>query len=396
MKAVSVREEQCGGQSAAVCGAAHPAAQGAAHSAVHSAQRSRWTAEFREGMRDGVPIAAGYFAVSFSLGIAAHNIGMSPLQGFFLSLLNNASAGEYAGISAIATGTSFAALAVLILITNARYLLMSCSLSQKLSPEVGLGQRLLIAWGITDELFGIGVARPGYTAPSYLYGAYLTALSCWAGGTACGVIAGNAFPALVVAALSASIFGMFLAIILPQARKDKVVLAVVLSGFALSSLFSFLPLFAHLTESVRVIILTLLISVCAAIFRPVADEESEGDDTEKSVAAGENRPTEQTREEKQRTTAVAAEARKEKSREKAAAGRQPAGRSTKRRPARPRRVTVPAGAAAAEVRTSPAGTADSRAAKSAEDRDRRAAKPAGDRDTQAADTMDAAGEERVA
>ena len=221
-----------------------------------SLRRDGWRREFSEGVRDAVPIALGYFAVSFSLGIAAHLIGMTPVQGFFLSFLNNASAGEYAGISAIAEGTSLAALAVLILITNARYLLMSCALSQKLSPDVGILQRLVLAWGVTDELFGLGVSRKGYVQPSYLYGADVTALSCWAAGTVGGVIAGNVFPPAVVSALSASIFGMFLAVI---------------------RLFAAAPALNQISGNMRVILLTLVISAAAAVIRPVQEETAEAE-----------------------------------------------------------------------------------------------------------------------
>ena len=240
-------------------------------------RQAGWRREFSEGVRDAVPIALGYFAVSFSLGIAAHMIGMTSVQGFFLSFLNNASAGEYAGISAIAEGTSLAALAVLILITNARYLLMSCALSQKLSPDVGILQRLVLAWGVTDELFGLGVSRNGYVQPSYLYGADVTALSCWAAGTVGGVIAGNVFPPDVVSALSASIFGMFLAVILPRGRKDRATLMVILSGFGLSGLFAAAPALNQISGNMRVILLTLVISAAAAVIRPVQEETAEAE-----------------------------------------------------------------------------------------------------------------------
>ena len=57
-------------------------------------------------MRDGSPIALGYFAVAFTLGIAARNAGLSALQALVASALNNASAGEYAGFALIAAGSA--------------------------------------------------------------------------------------------------------------------------------------------------------------------------------------------------------------------------------------------------------------------------------------------------
>ena len=176
---------------------------------------------FRFGMRDGIPIGLGYLAVAFSLGITARNAGLNAFQGFLISLLNNASAGEYAGITVIAANAAYAEIAIVTLITNARYLLMSCAMSQRLEPGLSLGHRLLMGFDITDELFGIAIARPGYLEPFYTYGAMLTAIPCWATGTACGIIAGNIMPARVVSALSVSLFGMFLAIIIPPAKKIR-------------------------------------------------------------------------------------------------------------------------------------------------------------------------------
>lgn len=229
---------------------------------------------FLHGMRDAIPIGLGYFAVGFSVGIAAKNIGMTAWQGFFMSMLNNASAGEYAGIAAMRSASTYIALALLILITNARYLLMSTALSQKLPPDLPLYHRLLIGFDVTDELFGIAISRPGYIHPFYMYGAYVVAIPGWSAGTGIGVAAGNLLPAQVVTALSAAIFGMFIAVIIPPGRKDKKILLIVLISFAASSLFSVLPYVSQISESIRIIILTLIISISAAVISPVPEEET--------------------------------------------------------------------------------------------------------------------------
>ena len=122
---------------------------------------------FCEGMRDGVPIALGYFAVSFSLGIAARSAGLTPIQGFIASLFNNASAGEYAAFSLIAAGATYVEVAIITLIANARYLLMSCALAQRFAPGTPFFHRLIIGYDVTDELFGITIARPGCLNPFY-------------------------------------------------------------------------------------------------------------------------------------------------------------------------------------------------------------------------------------
>jgi predicted branched-subunit amino acid permease len=230
---------------------------------------------FFNGLKDGIPIGLGYFAVSFSIGITAKSIGMNAFQGFLLSLLNNASAGEVAGVSAISDGVTYFTAAIIILVTNARYILMSCAMSQKFSPDTPLIHRFLIGFDLTDELFGIAVAYPGYIKPSYMYGAFTVALPMWALGTMCGIIVGNILPEVVTTALSVAIYGMFLAVVIPPCRKNKAVTAVVLSSFVISGLSKVVPVISDMSESVRVIVLTLVISVAAALLFPVKDEEGE-------------------------------------------------------------------------------------------------------------------------
>ena len=235
---------------------------------MDAAQRAVRRRDFLAGVRDGVPIGLGYLAVAFSLGIAARSAGLNAFQGLLISLLNNASAGEYAAFTVIAADSGFVEMALITLITNARYLLMSCSLSQKFSPDTPL-------YDVTDELFGIAIARPGYLDPFYSYGAFVPAIPGWAIGTALGVTAGSILPARVVSALSVALFGMFLAIIIPPSKKNPVVLGCVCVSFAASWLCSVLPLTSALSEGTRTILLTILIASAAAALFPVKDEPEE-------------------------------------------------------------------------------------------------------------------------
>lgn len=226
-----------------------------------------------EGFKDGIPIGLGYFAVAFSLGIAAKNAGLTPFQAFITSALCHASAGEYAGFTVIAAAASFLEMATITLIANARYLLMSCAMSQRIDPKMPFFHRLIMSFFITDELFGIAIARPGYLNPWYSYGAILFASPCWAVGTALGAIAGNLLPLRLVSAFSVALYGMFLAIFIPPARKDKVILGIVVLCFVGSGLAAYLPITATLSEGTRTIILTLIISAGAAYFFPRKQED---------------------------------------------------------------------------------------------------------------------------
>lgn len=146
---------------------------------------------FLEGVHDGMPIALGYFVVSFTLGIAARNAGLDPLQGFLASFFNNASAGEYAGFTIIAADAPYLEIILITLVANARYMLMSCALSQKFQPGTSIWHRIFVGFDVTDEIFGITIARKGPLNPYYNYGAMALALPGWAVGTALGVVAGN-------------------------------------------------------------------------------------------------------------------------------------------------------------------------------------------------------------
>ncbi len=229
---------------------------------------------FLEGLRDGLPIGLGYFAVSFSLGIVARNASLTPVQGFIASLLCVASAGEYALFTSIQAAASFLEIALITLVVNARYLLMSTALTQRFDPKTPLIHRFLIGFGVTDELFGITIARPGYINPIYNYGAFLVAIPLWCIGTSLGIIAGNFLPARIVSALSVALYGMFIAIIVPPAKKNIVILISVLISFAASFAFSKLPLVSQLSGGTRTIILTILISSIVAIIKPINDSES--------------------------------------------------------------------------------------------------------------------------
>lgn len=230
---------------------------------------------FRQGMRDGIPIGMGYFAVSFSLGIAVMNTGLTPLQGLIMSFLCNASAGEYAGLTVIGAASTYLEMAFITFIVNARYMLMSCAMSQRMAPGTSMKHRLLMSFGITDELFGIAISRSGYLNPNYSYGAFIIASPCWAIGTALGCIAGNAMPERLVSALSVALFGMFLAVIIPPARKNKVVAGLVAVCFAASYGAAKLPVISDLSAGSRTIILTVIISAAAAVLFPRDTEEAD-------------------------------------------------------------------------------------------------------------------------
>ena len=224
---------------------------------------------FLRGVRDGIPIALGYYAVAFSLGIIASNAGIGALLGFVGSFFTRASAGEYGVYTLVAASATYAEVVGMSLITNLRYLLMSTALSQKFSEGTSLAKRVLVSFCVTDEIFGISIAYPGNLEPAYTYGAALISTVFWASGTASGIIAGDVLPANVVSALSVALYGMFLAIIIPPSRKDRAVGIAVVMSFVLSGVCAVMPVVSDLSSGTRTILLTIVVSATASICKPV-------------------------------------------------------------------------------------------------------------------------------
>ena len=234
-------------------------------------------AVFMEGVHDGVPIALGYFVVAFTLGILAKTAGLSAWQGFVTSAVNIASAGEYAGFTVIAAQAPYLEIAVLTLVANARYFLMAAALAQRFAPDTPLLHRLAVSFGVTDEVFGITVARGGMVQPYYNYGALAISVPAWSAGTSAGILAGGILPAAAVSALSVALYGMFVWVILPPAKKSRPIAGMVLASFLLSLAATYAPLTSELSGGTRTIILTLLIAGVGAALFPVHEEPEDTD-----------------------------------------------------------------------------------------------------------------------
>ncbi|MDL2264287.1 AzlC family ABC transporter permease [Synergistaceae bacterium OttesenSCG-928-I11] len=231
--------------------------------------------EWRQGLRDGVPIALGYFAVSFSFGIVARNAGLTACQAGIMSATNMTSAGQFAALGLIGTSAGFLLMALTQLVINMRYALMSAALSQKLPPGTSTLHRLLLAYCVTDEIFGLSALRPGRLDPHYTYGLMVVAVPGWTLGTIAGVVSGDLLPERLLSALGIAIYGMFIAVVVPPARHNRRIAAVVVVSMAASLIAAHLPFLNGVSDGAKVIGLTLLIAAGAAFLDPHAGESDE-------------------------------------------------------------------------------------------------------------------------
>ena len=231
--------------------------------------------QFFRGVRTGIPIALGYLAVGFTLGITAKNAGLTAFQSGLTSLLVSASAGQYAAFTMMAAQSGYLEIAIMEAVTNARYILMSCALSQKLPETTKTWHRLTMGFAVTDEIFGMAIAEEDKLNPYYYFGMMAIAVPLWALGTFLGTSVGNVLPGSVVSALSVGLYGMFLAVIIPASKKNRIILGVVVVSMAASFALEVIPWFAAIASGTRTILLTVVIASAAAVLFPVKEETTD-------------------------------------------------------------------------------------------------------------------------
>lgn len=229
--------------------------------------------EFKRGLKDGVPIALGYFAVSFSVGILAIQSGISIFQACLMSLTNVTSAGQFAGIQVIAAAGTLLEIAMTQFIINLRYALMSLSLSQKLGEDVKLWQRFVIAFANTDEIFAVAMSNQKSLTFPYMLGLQILPVAGWVGGTFLGSFAYQLLPPSLGIAMNVMLYAMFIAIVIPDARRKKSILLVSIAAIGISSMFYYLPMLKQISSGISIIICTIIAASLGAVIFPVEEEK---------------------------------------------------------------------------------------------------------------------------
>lgn len=228
--------------------------------------------EFLEGVRIGLPVCVGYFSVSFGFGAMAVAKGLSLWYAILISASNLTSAGQFAGLTVITTGATIMEMILTQLVINSRYGLMSLALGQKFGPSVGTGKRLGAAFFNTDEVFALGMARRGKLTTGFFVGAGTIAAIGWVGGTAMGALAGSLLPASVQVSLSVLLYGMFIAIVVPQAREEKPLLLSAVLALVFSCLFAWVPGLNTVSAGLSIVICTVAAAALCAVICPVEEE----------------------------------------------------------------------------------------------------------------------------
>lgn len=228
---------------------------------------------FTKGLSDGLPIGLGYFSVAFGFGIMAVGSGISAFFAWLISLTNLTSAGQAAGVEVIANSGTLIEMALTQLVINLRYSLMGFSLTQKLDSSFTTPKRLLLSFGITDEIYAVAVSQKGRISASYMTGLIIIPVIGWTSGTLVGAIASQLLPEVISNVMGILLYGMFIAVFVPAAKKSRPILTAVLMAIACSVIFKYCLSFVSSGFS---IILSALISsaICAALF-PIKEEDNQ-------------------------------------------------------------------------------------------------------------------------
>lgn len=240
--------------------------------------------EFQDGLVKGIPVCLAYLPVSFTFGIMALEGGLPAWLTIFTSLSNLTSAGQFAGVQLIFADAAIFEIALTTLVINLRYMLMSLSLSQRIEKGTPLWKRLIFGFAITDEIFAIASLEKKKITANYMFGLMTTPILGWTIGTALGTIASSIMSDRLAAAMGIALYCMFIALIIPAAKKSKAIVATIAEAVVITCILKYVPIFSFVSEGFQIIIATIAASAISAILFPIHDEE---DAVSEAVVEGE-------------------------------------------------------------------------------------------------------------
>lgn len=228
--------------------------------------------DFKTGVKHGIPICLGYIPVSFTFGLMAVSAGIPKWTAILISLTNLTSAGQFAGITLISAGTAYFELGLTVFIINLRYMLMSLSISQKIDRKINTLQRMLFSFGITDETYVVASLQPNKLSSSYLFGLISMPIFGWNLGTILGVFISDLLPLTLQNAMGIALYGMFIALIVPPARKERKILVIIMIAVAIMCMFRYISIFSGISSGFRIIISSVVAAATGAYFFPNKEE----------------------------------------------------------------------------------------------------------------------------
>ncbi len=230
--------------------------------------------QYKNGLVKGLPIGLGYLPVSFTFGFMAVNAGLPVWLAVLISMSNFTSSGQFAGTNLIIAGGSYIEITLTTFVINMRYMLMSLSLSQKTEKTTSLLHRLLFSFGITDETFAIASTESKNITGSYMYGLITLPYLGWITGTFLGACTSGILPEIAKGAMGIALYAMFIAILIPPAKKQAPILYAILISILITYILRYIPIFQFISNGFCTIIATIAASMIMAYLYPVNEMEN--------------------------------------------------------------------------------------------------------------------------
>lgn len=239
--------------------------------------------EYKRGLVAGIPIALGYLSVSFTFGIIAISAGFTWWEATLISMTTVTSAGQFSGIQTMRFPGLWLDMLISQLTINVRYSFMSIALSQKLNKRFSGIWRWIMGFMITDEIFAVAVSNETVTR-SFFAGLSTLPYIGWSLGTLLGALLGNVLPASVMSALGLAIYGMFIAIVVPDMKKERPIFFAVLIAAGLSTAFTYVPYLKDISSGISISICAIISAAVIAFVFPY--EDSVSDDESDALSEG--------------------------------------------------------------------------------------------------------------
>lgn len=235
--------------------------------------------QFIKGLKAGIPIALGYLSVSFTFGIIAVSYGFYWWQAVLISLTCLTSAGQFAGLSTMLVPGQYLDMFISQLTINIRYSFMSISLSQKVNEKFRGIWRLLFGAVVTDEIFAVAVSRD-QVSRSFMAGLAFLPYIGWAGGTLLGAVLGNILPERIMSALGLAIYGMFIAIVVPEMKRYRPAILTVITAAVLSTCFTYVPVINRLSSGLSISVCAIAAAVFSSLLHPIELDDATESETD--------------------------------------------------------------------------------------------------------------------
>ncbi len=226
---------------------------------------------YKRGLAAGIPIALGYMSVSFTFGIMAVSYGLAWWQALIISMTTVTSAGQFAGIGIMIHPGQYFQMLISQITINIRYSFMSISVGQKADSRFKGLSRWILGFMMTDEIFAVATQEESVSR-SFFAGLATLPYIGWALGTLFGAILGSILPERLMSALSLAIYGMFVAIVVPEMKKSRPVVLVAILAILLSCMFYYVPFLSTISSGITITVVAIAAAVIASLLFPVMDE----------------------------------------------------------------------------------------------------------------------------